>query len=413
VDSLRQGEQVFETFTYTVSDGTATDTETLKITITGTNDNPVASDDSNQIFENGTSVDQSNGSGSLISNDTDSDGDDLNVASITSVNVPANTSNDPGTTVTGQYGTISWSNNGNYTYTLTAPLTLAAGASVTDVFDYIVSDANGDDTGRLTITIKDQTYEIRIVKNRDGAEGGINPRFYIQLFNRGSGLQVNNTTGSAISVRYSISGTAINGTDYTTLTGITTIANATNQRVLNVTVTNDAFAECSDESVIVTLLSTSAVQVGTPSTATAYIADNDNVTPAVAISDICSGGAITVDITGASNLPNGMYDFKYNIDGGTVQTKSSVAVSGGVASFNISGIAAGSHTLNLTAVCDKTITGVSDTFVVNAPSTAASIVGTTSICAGESADLIISITGGSSPYTVSLSDGSVLTNYAS
>ena len=46
-NALAQGESVTDVFSYTVTDGGATDTATLTITITGTNDGPVAVGDTN------------------------------------------------------------------------------------------------------------------------------------------------------------------------------------------------------------------------------------------------------------------------------------------------------------------------------------------------------------------------------
>ncbi|MEP4531721.1 MAG: Ig-like domain-containing protein, partial [Cyclobacteriaceae bacterium] len=406
-DGLAFGETVTETFTYTVSDGNGgTDTETLTITITGANDNPVAFDDSNQISENGTSIDETDGSGTLISNDTDVDGDNLNVASITSIN-EGGTSNDPGTSVTGEYGTLVWNNDGTYTYTRNGTNVLNNQTAV-DEFDYTVSDANGTDVGRLTITILGSNVANRVITvaatDPTGMEGGGDDiTFRIS--------RTGNTTAIS-TVNYTITGSATSGSDFTSLSGTTSIGLGSTFVDVTVSVIDDALAECSDETVIMTLVATGTQgTIGTPSSASASISDNDDVTPSITISDECSGDDITVDVSGASNLPDGTYDVDYNIDGGGTQTVNSVSFSSGLASFTVSGSASGLHTLNLIGICDKVISGASDGFTVNVPSSASTISGTTSICSGESTDLAVNITGGSSPYTLQLSDGTIINGY--
>ncbi|WP_293874224.1 GEVED domain-containing protein, partial [Flavobacterium sp.] len=58
-------------------------------------------------------------------------------------------------------------------------------------------------------------------------------------------------------------------------------------------------------------------------------------------------------------------------------------------------------------------TNVSGVLTVSAPSTAASISGTTSICTGASTNLVVNITGGTSPFTVVIANGPTVTNYVS
>ncbi|MDF1740283.1 MAG: Ig-like domain-containing protein, partial [Verrucomicrobiales bacterium] len=142
VDELAVGETITDTITYRASAGGGTDTETITVTIEGTNDGPVAVDDSYT-----TSI------GSVLtidprSNDTDVDGDSLSVTGIEDAS---------GTMVTPVVGT---------------PITLASGARVTlnedgrliydvamndgssdDTFDYRIDDGNGG-TAIATITVE-------------------------------------------------------------------------------------------------------------------------------------------------------------------------------------------------------------------------------------------------------------------
>ena len=91
--------------------------------------------------------------------------------------------------------------------------------------------------------------------------------------------------------------------------------------------------------------------------------------------NICTGGTATINLSGATALVNGAYEFTYNVDGGTSAT-ATVTIANGTGSFTVSGIAVGSHTINIvnakfnTTTCEQTITGVSATFEVKAPTTA-------------------------------------------
>ena len=111
-DDLDAGDTVTDVFTYTVSDGTATDTATLTITVTGINDAPVAVNDTDAVNEDAT-ITQSSGSSLVMADDTDADDSaSLTVTAIqpsggSSSNVSSSSSyNSSGTTVTGTYGTL-------------------------------------------------------------------------------------------------------------------------------------------------------------------------------------------------------------------------------------------------------------------------------------------------------------------
>ena len=119
-----------DTITYTLSDGNLTDdTGTVTVTVTGSNDAPIAVDDAITVKEGATftsSVD-------LNSNDTDVDGDALSVVT--------------GTFTTTEGGTLVLASDGSYTYTP------ASGFTGTDTVDYTVTDGNLTDIGTLTINV--------------------------------------------------------------------------------------------------------------------------------------------------------------------------------------------------------------------------------------------------------------------
>ena len=73
---LDASDTVTDSFTYTLSDGTATDTATLTITISGGNNAPSATNDTDAVNEDAT-ITESSGSELLVADDTDGDGDNL------------------------------------------------------------------------------------------------------------------------------------------------------------------------------------------------------------------------------------------------------------------------------------------------------------------------------------------------
>ncbi len=116
-----------DSFTYTVSDGTVTDTGTVTLTVNPVNDGVVAVDDAYTLDEEGTV------SGNVLENDTDADGDSLTV-------------------VAGTYGTdhgsVTLAEDGAFTYTPDADF------SGTDSTTYAVSDGSSTDTGTITFTVE-------------------------------------------------------------------------------------------------------------------------------------------------------------------------------------------------------------------------------------------------------------------
>ncbi len=169
---LDAGDTVTDVFTYTVSDGTATDTATLTITVTGVNDAPVAQNDVGYIQEGKTLTvsdgDNANVSGSYDAtgehsgdvintssgSHSDSDVDDsasLVVSAIrTGGSEGSGTAGTLGQSLSGTYGALTMNANGSYTYVSTAN---SVSGTVTDVFNYTVSDGTATDIATLTITI--------------------------------------------------------------------------------------------------------------------------------------------------------------------------------------------------------------------------------------------------------------------
>ena len=92
-------------------------------------------------------------------------------------------------------------------------------------------------------------------------------------------------TNSPTSIGYTLTGTAVNGTDYTTNVLTATIPAGSSNVVITITPIDDAISEAT-ESVILNLLPTADTVPGLPSSATAFIVDND--TPTLSIATVAS-----------------------------------------------------------------------------------------------------------------------------
>ena len=150
VQGLGVGETLDDVITYTADDGYGGVTQgTLTITITGTNDVPVAAADANNVTEDsGTPA-----TGNVLSNDTDADTTD-----VLTVSAVDGSAGNLGTAYAGNYGSITLNADGTYSYTLNDALpavqALGVGETLTDDFSYEVSDGQGGtDTQTLTVTI--------------------------------------------------------------------------------------------------------------------------------------------------------------------------------------------------------------------------------------------------------------------
>ncbi len=114
-----------DSFTYTVTDGQATDTATVWVTVVAVNDFPVAVDDSDSIAEDGSSTVD------VLVNDSDVDGDTLSVQSVTQ----------------GSNGSVTDNGDGTVTYTPDPDW------SGTDTYTYTVSDGALTDTATVTVSV--------------------------------------------------------------------------------------------------------------------------------------------------------------------------------------------------------------------------------------------------------------------
>ncbi len=100
-----------------------------------------------------------------------------------------------------------------------------------------------------------------------------------------------NNTGSAITINYTVNGTATPGSDYVALPGTISIANGQQSKTITVTPIDDTTIE-PDETVIMTLTSGAGYALGTPNGATVTITSEDVApgnTATVAATDSAAG----------------------------------------------------------------------------------------------------------------------------
>ena len=159
--ALTQGQVVSEVFNYNLKDalGAVSNTTTLTISVTGTNDAPLANADSNAVVESGVNpgnvafAGTPSATGNVLTNDTDPDAADTKT-----VNAVNGLAANVGAVISGTYGSVRINADGSYTYTLdnTLPATqaLAQGQVVSEVFNYNLNDTAGaTSSSTLTITV--------------------------------------------------------------------------------------------------------------------------------------------------------------------------------------------------------------------------------------------------------------------
>jgi hypothetical protein len=153
-------------------------------------------------------------------------------------------------------------------------------------------------TGSATVTLlDDDLLTVTIAPTSDGlAEPGGAGRFTVK---RDGDLTAN------LVVYYGVSGTASNGVDFATPTGVVTIPAGQTSADFNVTALDDLLTE-GDETVTLTLLSNPGYNIGTPGKATLTLRDNEKISVSVSATDSSASepgddfGQITVSRSGAT-----------------------------------------------------------------------------------------------------------------
>jgi VCBS repeat-containing protein len=176
--ALAEGQSVTETYTARVVDefGAYVD-QVIKVTITGTNDSPVAVADTVVVIEDAADQSGYNDSiatttivgGNVLGNDSDVDAGDTRSVTGVAAGSPASASGNVGASIAGTYGRVNIAADGSYTYTLddSKPTVqaLARGQTVTDTFTYTITDAQGavsSTTLKVTVTGSNDTPDISV-----------------------------------------------------------------------------------------------------------------------------------------------------------------------------------------------------------------------------------------------------------
>jgi len=233
------------------------DNDVPEASITATDDDAAEATPSNSTGEFTIDLGVTNTSGSAITVNytiSGSAGNTTDYSTITtSVNIP---NNQQTATVT-----ITPVDDGTVESTETVTLTLAGGTGYTvGAPSSATVNIADNDVPAASITATDDDAAEATPSNSTG-------EFTIDL-------GVANTSGSAITVNYTIGGSAANGTDYNTITSSVNIPNNQQTATIDITPSDDNLVEIS-ESVIITLAAGTGYSIGAPNTATLNIVDND------------------------------------------------------------------------------------------------------------------------------------------
>jgi hypothetical protein len=162
-------------------------------------------------------------------------------------------------------GTITHPNH-SYPFTVTVPDgssgTLLFVVTAIDTSNYESADSN---QASYPYNLSTTTVTINATDNTATEAGTTTGTFTVSR---------TGSTSGALTVYYSVSGTATSGSDYNSLSGSVTIASGSSTGTITVTPINDTVVE-SDETVIVTLSSNAAYTVGSPGSATVTIISDD------------------------------------------------------------------------------------------------------------------------------------------
>ncbi|PAW61704.1 MAG: hypothetical protein B9S37_04500 [Verrucomicrobiia bacterium Tous-C3TDCM] len=174
---------------------------------------------------------------------------------------------------------------------LPGAVTIPAGQSAASVVITPYDDAHGEVAEPVVLQIGSSSngiYQVGTankatvtIADNDGTRAhvgiGVNDGSIAEGNNGSFQLRVTSPTAGTVAVKYTISGTATNGTDYTSISGttnVTTTAGALTTVAVPITVTDDALLE-NAETIIVTLTPDPAYVFYGDDTATLYIRDND------------------------------------------------------------------------------------------------------------------------------------------
>ncbi|WP_439393019.1 VCBS domain-containing protein [Bradyrhizobium sp. PMVTL-01] len=161
-NSLATGVTAIDTFTYTVKDpgNAVSNPTTLKITVTGTNDAPVANADTGAVNEDAMlTVTVANGvirgttGGSVADTDVDNATNTLVVSGAVAGTGTVAQGAGVGTSLAGTYGHLTLNADGSYSYVADTANSLATGVTAIDTFTYTVKDPGNAVSNPTTLKI--------------------------------------------------------------------------------------------------------------------------------------------------------------------------------------------------------------------------------------------------------------------
>ena len=271
-----------------------------------------------------------------------------------------------GTDYTASSGTLSWAAGDNTAKTISVPVTDEHLTSGSKTFGVTLSAPTGGATlgapSTATVTITDN----------DVVPGTIQLSASSYSTSESAGtvtLQVNRTAGTsgAVSVSYATSnGTAAAGTDYTASSGTLSWAAGDNTaKTISVPVTDEHLTSGSKTFGVTLSAATGGATLGTPSTATVTITDNDVVPGTIQLSASSystseSAGTVTLQVNRTGGT-SGAVSVSYATSNGTAAAGTDYTASSGTLSW-----AAGDNTAKTISVpvTDEHLTSGSKTFGV-------------------------------------------------
>ena len=187
-------------------------------------------------------------------------------------------------------------------------------------------------------------------------------------------VTLNQVANNAISVGYTIGGTATNGTDYGTLGGALVIPAGNATGTITVNPTADATIE-SDETVTLTLVAGAGYTVGAPNTATGTILNDD--LPNLTINDVTlnegNAGTTNATFTVSLSAPAGPSGVTFDIS--TANGTATGGVDYVTRTLLAQTIPAGSNTYTFTVLVNGDVLNeTSETFFVNVTNVVGSVV---------------------------------------
>ncbi len=217
--------------------------------------------------------------------------------------------------------------NGTDYNQINSPVTIPAGASSVTVQLSPIDDTSAESSETAILTLNsDPLYIIGspssgTVTIADNDSGGGLPTVTVSTTDANASETAGDTgtikiirtgsTASSLTVYFSISGTATNGSDYSSISSPITIPSGTSTVAIQISPIDDTSIE-SSETAIITITSNASYTIGSPSSGTVTITDNDSSsTPTVSLTTTDSSaseagldpGSFTLSRTGATTNP--------------------------------------------------------------------------------------------------------------